>query len=75
MNGDRRSRIAGWKWRPPAVVMRALAQFVETGSTDNSDDRSTAVLTDHGLTGDMARRSGRAGREGSFDSLNRVIAA
>jgi uncharacterized protein YndB with AHSA1/START domain len=62
-----------WSWDRPELGEGA--QLVEVDFTDNGDGTTTVFLTNRGLAGDAARESHRDGWEGSFDNLDRVIAA
>jgi uncharacterized protein YndB with AHSA1/START domain len=62
-----------WAWDRPEFGEGA--QLVEVDFTDNGDGTTTVLLTNHGLSGEEALESHRDGWEGSFDNLDRMIAA
>jgi uncharacterized protein YndB with AHSA1/START domain len=62
-----------WAWDRPELGEGG--QLVEVDFTDNGDGTTTVVLTNSGLAGAETRESHRDGWEGSFDNLDRVIAA
>jgi uncharacterized protein YndB with AHSA1/START domain len=62
-----------WTWDRPEIGEGR--QLVEIDFTDNGDGTTTVALTNRGLADDAARQSHRSGWEGSFDNLDRVVAA
>jgi uncharacterized protein YndB with AHSA1/START domain len=61
-----------WAWDRPELG--GGTQLVEVDLTDQGDGTTTVVLTNRGLPDEQARESHRAGREGSFDDLDRALA-
>ena len=61
-----------WAWDRPDVG--GTTQLVEVEFTDHGDGTTTVVLTNRGLPEEPSRESHRAGWEGSFDNLDRVLA-
>jgi uncharacterized protein YndB with AHSA1/START domain len=62
-----------WAWDRPELG--AGGQLVEVDFTANADGTTTVLLTNSGLADESARESHRDGWDGSFDNLDRVIAA
>jgi uncharacterized protein YndB with AHSA1/START domain len=61
-----------WAWDRPDVAEGT--QLVEVDFTEHPDGTTTVVLTNRGLDR-AARESHREGWEGSFDNLERLLAA
>lgn len=60
-----------WTWDRPDVG--AGVQLVEVDFTRHPDGTTTVVMTNRGLADEQSRESHRAGWEGSFDSLARLV--
>ena len=61
-----------WTWDRPDIG--GTPQLVEVDFTDNGDGTTTVVMINRGLLDEASRESHRAGWEGSFDNLDRVLA-
>jgi uncharacterized protein YndB with AHSA1/START domain len=62
-----------WAWDRPDVAEGT--QLVEVDFIEHRDGATTVVLTNRGLRDQASRESHREGWDGSFDNLERVLAA
>jgi uncharacterized protein YndB with AHSA1/START domain len=60
-----------WTWDRPDLG--GATQLVEVEFTDNGDGTTTVIMTNRGLLDDQSKESHRAGWQGSFDNLDRVL--